>query len=65
KVFENGKCVYKNPSLKEISQYRKKALDEFWDEYKRLTNPHIYKVDLSDGLYDLKHRMLLGNGDTQ
>ena len=65
KVFENGKCIYKNPSLKEISQYRKNALDEFWDEYKRLTNPHIYKVDLSEGLYELKHSMLLGNGDTQ
>lgn len=65
KIFENGKLVYKNPPLKEISLYRKNALDEFWDEYKRLINPHIYKVDLSDGLYELKQSMLLGNNDTK
>ena len=31
---------------------------EFWEEYKRLINPHVYKVDLSDGLYDLKKELM-------
>ena len=62
KVIENGKTVYDCPPLKECSDYRRHELGEFWDEYKRLTNPHIYKVDLSDGLYELKQRMLLGEG---
>lgn len=62
KVFENGKLVYDVPTIKESSQYRHDELARFWDEYKRLVNPHIYKVDLSDGLYELKQRMLL-NGD--
>ena len=34
------------------------SLDGFWDEYKRLTNPHDYKVDLSDKLYALKERLI-------
>ena len=62
KVIENGKPVYECPTLKESSDYRRNELGEFWDEYKRLINPHIYKVDLSDGLYELKQRMLLGEG---
>ena len=62
KVIDGGKPVYKCPTLKECSDYRRAELNEFWDEYKRLTNPHIYKVDLSDGLYELKQRMLLGEG---
>lgn len=65
KVFEKGECVYDVPTLKESSQYRRQSLDKFWDEYKRLVNPHIYKVDLSDGLYALKQSMLLGNDDTK
>ncbi len=60
KIFENGKQIYDCPSLKESSAYRRDELNRFWDEYKRLNNPHIYKVDLSDGLYELKQSMLLG-----
>lgn len=59
KIYDNGKLVYDCPTLKESSQYRKAELDRFWDEYKRLVNPHLYKVDLSDGLYELKQKMLL------
>ena len=46
------------PSLKEIKEYAKGELETFWDEYKRLDSPHIYKVDLSDALYELKNSML-------
>lgn len=57
-VIKDGKLVYKMPSLKEIISYTKKELESFWDEYKRLDRPHIYKVDLSDNLYSLKSQML-------
>ncbi|MBR1867987.1 MAG: nicotinate phosphoribosyltransferase [Clostridia bacterium] len=57
-VVKDGKLVYGMPRLKEISAYAKGEMDSFWDEYKRLDQPHVYKVDLSDGLYDLKNRML-------
>ena len=58
KVVENGKAVYKFPPLKEIAEYARRDTDTFWDEYKRLDQPHIFKVDLSDGLYALKTDML-------
>lgn len=57
-VILNGEQVYEMPSLKEIKEYAKGELETFWDEYKRLDSPHIYKVDLSDALYELKNSML-------
>ena len=61
KVFENGKLVYKMPTLKEIAEYCKKDLSTIWDEVKRLNNPQKYYVDLSKKLYDLKTEMLNKN----
>ena len=57
-IFENGMQVYESPSVLEIRDYCRKDLDTFWDEYKRFSMPHIYKVDLSDGLYALKQEMI-------
>ena len=59
-IFLNGKCVYESPSLLEIQVHCKEELDTFWDQYKRLLNPHRYKVDLSDSLWMLKNSMLQG-----
>ncbi len=58
KVIENGKLVKPLPTLPEIVENAKKSLSGFWDEYRRLDKPHLYKVDLSDGLYELKKNML-------
>lgn len=58
KVVENGKSIYNFPKLTDIAAYAKKDVDTFWDEYKRLDQPHIFKVDLSDELYALKSDML-------
>ena len=57
-LFIDGTCVYKVPTLLESKAYCKREMDSMWDEYKRLLNPHIYKVDLSDQLYDLKKAIL-------
>lgn len=57
-VIKDGKLVYDMPSLKDIKAYAEKELASFWDEYKRLDRPHVYKVDLSDKLYELKKEML-------
>ena len=65
-VIKGGKLVKPLPALKEICDYAKREKQTFWDEYKRIDNPHIYKVDLSDGLYELKNKMIndiRGNGD--
>lgn len=57
-IIKDGKVVYDFPSLKEIKAYTEKELASFWDEYRRLDRPHLYKVDLSDELYELKTSML-------
>ncbi len=58
-IFVNGRLVYECPDLQEIRIYHKNQMETLWDEYKRLIRPHIYKVDLSQKLYDLKHELLL------
>lgn len=57
-IFINGELVYNKPTLKEIRAYHKQCIDNMWEQYKRITNPHIYKVDLSQKLYDLKMELL-------
>ncbi len=58
KIFDKGKLVYDSPKLMDIQKHCAEDLDTFWDQYKRLLNPHRYKVDLSDSLWMLKNSML-------
>ncbi len=60
-IIIDGKVVYQCPSVKEIAEYHKQSFGEFWNEYKRMLNPHIYKVDLSKKLFELKQRLLNEN----
>lgn len=57
-IFIDGKCVYESPDVMDIRENALKELDTFWDEYKRVTNPHVYKVDLSFKLWQLKQELL-------
>ncbi|MBE5742417.1 MAG: nicotinate phosphoribosyltransferase [Clostridiales bacterium] len=57
-IIKDGRLVANLPPVNEIADYAKGEMDSFWDEYKRLDQPEIYKVDLSDGLYELKTTML-------
>ena len=57
-VFKDGKQVYNSPSTKSICEFCTKEKSTFWDEYMRFMNPHIYKVDLSQELYDMKQKIL-------
>ncbi|HEY8444009.1 MAG TPA: nicotinate phosphoribosyltransferase [Clostridia bacterium] len=57
-IMKDGEVVYDFPKLEDIAKYSKQELATFWPEYKRISNPHIYKVDLSDGLYELKQKMI-------
>jgi nicotinate phosphoribosyltransferase len=50
KVMENGKPTRAKLSLNEISEYRQQRINRLPPEYKRFTNPHIYKIGISDGL---------------
>ncbi len=57
-IFRDGEQVYTSPKLKEIAEYSRLVRSEFWGEYTRLVNPHVYKVDLSDKLYDMKKELM-------
>ncbi len=57
-IFKNGECVYESPKTMDIKKYCDKELDTLWDEHRRLKNPHIVPVDLSEKLYNLKHELI-------
>ncbi len=57
-IFQSGKKVYSLPTLEEIREYAKQEFKTISDEMKRLHNPHIYHVDLSKDLWDLKYGLL-------
>ena len=54
KVMENGRRCCDRHTLDEKKAYYKKTLAHFSPSERRLINPHYYKVDISDSLYDLK-----------
>ncbi|MCM1290247.1 MAG: nicotinate phosphoribosyltransferase [Corallococcus sp.] len=57
-VFTDGKRVLQKQNVYALQEAARKSLDGFWDEYKRLSKPHDYKVDLSDKLYKLKQSLI-------
>lgn len=57
-IFEGGKKVYEEPSLKEIRDYCLRQTDTLWDEVKRFENPHKYYVDLSKNLWAERNSLI-------
>ncbi len=58
KIFSKGELIYEVPKINEIREYSKENLSYFWDELKRLENPHQYYVDYSKKLYNLKLELI-------
>ena len=57
-IFEGGKKVYEEPSLKQIRDYCLRQTDTLWDEVKRFENPHKYYVDLSKNLWAERNSLI-------
>ncbi|MBI4963794.1 MAG: nicotinate phosphoribosyltransferase [Desulfomonile tiedjei] len=57
-IFLDGRQVYQPPSLEEVKARAAKDIGSLEPEYKRFTNPHIYKVSLSDRSYQIKKGLL-------
>jgi nicotinate phosphoribosyltransferase len=57
-VFIEGKQVYDPPGLEEIRERATRDIERLEPEYKRFSNPHIYKVSLSDSIYRMKKELL-------
>ena len=58
KRFECGKFTEKPPELTEIKAHVISELDSFDSTYKRLLNPHIYKVSVTEKLRKLKLELI-------
>jgi nicotinate phosphoribosyltransferase len=56
-----GKLDCTFPALPEVQGRARAELDTLDDTYKRLINPHVYKVSLSDSLSALKSRLIREN----
>jgi len=58
-VFLNGKRVYDTPPIGKIQENTKRNLDRLDCEFKRLQNPHLYHVSLSERLFRVKQELLM------
>lgn len=57
-IFSNGELVYELPTIEEIKTKTITELNSLTQEYKRFNNPHVYHVDLSKKLWDLKYNLI-------
>lgn len=57
-VFRDGECVYDCPSIQDIQNRLKAEKETLWPAFKRMVNPHVYHVDLSQALWDMKQELL-------
>jgi len=57
-LMDGGTIVHERVSLGDIVAYSKKRLSQLPAEHKRLDNPHVYKVGLSESLKTLRDEML-------
>lgn len=58
KVMEGGKRIRDHVPLSQIKEFRHKEIASLDKTYRRLLNPHTYKVSLSDNLKKLKTRLV-------
>lgn len=58
KIFENGKLVYEMPNVFDRAKYCTKEMETIYPEVKRLENPHVYIVDLSEKLLKEKKELI-------
>jgi len=55
--MQNGAITAKRPSLEDIQKKTYSQLDSLSCEYKRIINPHIYKVSLTRHLKEIKNKI--------
>jgi nicotinate phosphoribosyltransferase len=60
-IVESGKIVYDFPFLDQIRNHMKNQLSQLHESYRRIHNPHEYKVGLTQKLWLQKEQMLNQN----
>jgi len=57
-VLRDGKLVYDLPSIEEMRQLRRADLERLDPGVRRIVNPHIYHVSLTQRLWELKQELI-------
>lgn len=57
-LFVEGEALPVEEDLAALSAYRASQEETIWEEHLRPVNPHPFKVDLSDGLWNLRHSLM-------
>jgi nicotinate phosphoribosyltransferase len=57
-VMREGRVTYSFPSIEEIREIRDDDVERLDAGVKRLVNPHVYHVSLTEGLWVLKQRLI-------
>ncbi len=57
-IMKDGKLLHELPSIEEIRQQRDADIDKLDEGVKRLINPHIYHVSLTEKLWGLKQELI-------
>jgi nicotinate phosphoribosyltransferase len=57
-ILKEGKLVYQQPTVDDMREVRRKDMARLDPGVKRLMNPHIYHVSLSEKLWNLKQEMI-------
>ena len=58
-IFLNGSLVYNQKNVSEQKKYCSEEFETIYPEIKRLENPHLYYVDLSEKLLELKKSLII------
>lgn len=61
KIIENGKKICDDFNICDIKKYCSQQKETLWDEYKRIINPEVMFVYLSQKLFNLKRDLLNKN----
>ena len=57
-IIQSGKIIYDFPSIEEIRRTRDEDINRLDSGVKRLVNPHLYHVSLSEELWNLKNDLI-------
>ncbi|MDA8240620.1 MAG: nicotinate phosphoribosyltransferase [Nitrospiraceae bacterium] len=57
-IMRKGKLVYELPSIDDMRKVRNDDVERLDSGVKRLVNPHIYHVSLSEKLWELKQQLI-------
>lgn len=57
-IIKGGKLVYDFPSMEELREQRNHDIDKLDSGVRRIINPHVYHVSLSQKLWNLKEELV-------